>query len=96
MDELQVNDGHGLYDNYGLIDTLIVDCNNLPKALIDNQFVLFGNTLVQMVQKLQNLKQGIKADQDSMAKQIAELRKQNDELEKKVYGTQAERTNINA
>ena len=51
---MNLNDGHGLYDNSGLIDTLIIDCNELPKLLIENQFIAFGNLLTQMFQKLQN------------------------------------------
>ena len=95
-EEINVNDGNGLYDNSGLIDTLIVDCNQLPKTLIDNQFVLFGTTLAQMVQKLRCLKDGIKAEQNGMMIQITKLRKQNDELTKKLCGDTAERTDINA
>lgn len=62
-ERVPINDGGGLYDNAGLIDSLIVDCNSLPKALIDNQFILFCNTLAQMVQKLKSMKEGIRKEQ---------------------------------
>lgn len=76
----EVNNGGGLYDNAGLIDTLIVDCNNLPKLLIDNQFVAFGLRVAQMVQKLNNLKEAIAKENQYYKDEIASLRKQNDEL----------------
>lgn len=75
-EEITVNDGGGLFDASGIIDTLIVDCNNLPKLLIDNQFIAFGNTLVQMVQKLKQLKNGIKNDRESLRQQIDDLQRE--------------------
>lgn len=89
--DVTVNDGGGLLDSSGLIDSLIVDCNGLTKSLIDNQFIQFANTLVQMVQKLSNLKKGIKADQDSLMEQVKELRKLNDDLAEKAYGLPVDR-----
>ena len=86
MSELKANNG-GVYDNDGLIDTLIVDCNMLPKHLIDNQFVAFGSTLAQMVQKLRNLKKGIRNDTDSLKEQISDLNKELD----RVYALLAQR-----
>ena len=74
MEEFKVNDGNGLMDNIGLIESLIVDCNDLPKSLISGQYVLFCNRIVQMVQKLANLKQGVSNDLQSRDKTIAELR----------------------
>ena len=75
-EEITVNDGGGLFDASGIIDTLIVDCNNLPKLLIDNQFIAFGNTLVQMVQKLKLLKNGVKNDRESLQQQIDDLKRE--------------------
>ena len=89
--DVTVNDGGGLLDSSGLIDSLIVDCNGLTKSLIDNQFVQFASTLVQMVQKLSNLKKGIKSDQDSLREQIQELKKLNDDLAEKAYGLPVDR-----
>lgn len=59
MDDITVNDGKGLFDYEGLIDTLIVDCNNLPKTLFSGQCVQFCKTIVQMVSKLVALKEGL-------------------------------------
>lgn len=86
MDDLKVNDGGGLLDNYGLIDSLIVDCNNLPKALVSGQYVLFCNTIVQMVQKLGSLKTGVKNDMDAKDERIKELGALCDEVAEKAYG----------
>ena len=85
-EKIPVNDGHGLYDNEGLIDTLLVDCNDLPKALIDSQFVKFGLILAQMVRKLSNLKDGIRKDMESKDRIIRELREINDGLAEQLYG----------
>ena len=70
--EKELNDG--IMDNEGLIDSLIMDCNNLPKALFDGNYVLFCQHLVYMVQKLANLKKGIKSDMDNREETIATLR----------------------
>ena len=88
---IQVNKG-GLYDNKGLIDSLIVDCNTLPKLLINNHFIAFGSLLSQMVQKLGNLKEGIDKDMKAKDEAIADLRRINDELAEKLYHVPAERT----
>ena len=75
-----VNDGGGLYDSVGLIDTLIVDCNDLPKALFDGQNVRFCGLVVQMVQKLAQLKEGVKTDLESRNRLIRELQEENEKL----------------
>ena len=72
-EEIRINDGGGLYDSIGLIESLIVDCNELPKALYSGQNVLFCRLIVEMVQKLANLKQGVKNDTESLKKRISEL-----------------------
>ena len=69
----EVNNGNGLFDSFGMIDSLIVDCNEIPKALSSGEYVRFCNIIVQMVQKLAVLRNGIKDDFDSMRKQIDEL-----------------------
>ena len=63
----------GLYDSEGLIDTLIVDCNLLQKELVSGQYIGFCVKLVEMVQKLNNLKKGVRNDAESKDRQIAEL-----------------------
>lgn len=75
-----VNDGGGLYDSVGLIDTLIVDCNDLPKALFGGQNVRFCGLVVQMVQKLAQLKEGVKTDLESRNRLIRELQEENEKL----------------
>ena len=86
-DDITVNDGGGLYDSIGLIDSLIVDCNELPRALFSGKFVQFCSMIVGMVQKLANLKQGIKNDMESLKEQIEEKQALLDELSgKKSYG----------
>lgn len=75
-EDITVNDGGGIFDASGIIDTLIVDCNNLPKLLIDNQFIAFGNTLVQMVQKLKLLKDGVKKDKENLQELVEKLQQE--------------------
>ena len=75
-EEIKVNDGGGLLDNMGLIDSLIVDCNEIPKALIDGQNVRFCKIIFEMAVKLRNLKQGVKTDLDARDKRIGELQEQ--------------------
>ena len=82
----KVNDGSGLFDNKGLIDTLISDCNELPKLLIENQFVAFGLKIAYMVQKLNNLKDALDKESDYYKDQIEDLNRLNDELAGVVYG----------
>ena len=72
-DEINVNDGGGLLDNIGLIDSLIVSCNELPNAIFNGQNVRFCALIVEMVQKLSLLKQGVKNDLESLRKQVDEL-----------------------
>lgn len=76
----KVNDGSGLYDNAGLIDTLITDCNNLVKALASGQYILFCKTVLAMVQKLGNLKEGYLSEIESRDAQVDALMKRMDEM----------------
>ena len=78
--EMTVNDGNGLFDNEGLCDSLILDCNNAVKSICSGQYVQFCGTIVQMVKKLANLKDGIKKDMQSMADKVEELKRMNEEL----------------
>ena len=72
---LTANDGSGFYDNDGLIDTLIVDCNELVNDLKTGNNIRFCGRLVGMVQKLTNLQKGIRDDIASRDAQIEELKK---------------------
>lgn len=71
----------GLYNNLGLIDTLIVDCDTLLDILIKGKGhrLAFSTKLMEMVQKLSNLRDGVKNDTESLKKQIEELLKERDE-----------------
>lgn len=71
---MTVNDGKGLYDNQGLCDALIVDCNNAVKSICTGQYVQFCNIIVQMVQKLSNLKKGIENDMKDREETIETLK----------------------
>lgn len=72
-DGLTVNDGKGFFDNEGLVDSLIVDCNNAVKELSNGQYIAFCDQMVQMVRKLANLKKGIVNDMKSKDEQIKDL-----------------------
>ena len=78
--EIPANDGSGLYDNLGLIDTLTVDCNELIKALVSGQYVHFSVVVVGMVQKLANLRNGVKNDTESLQKQLEEYKRLIDDI----------------
>ena len=84
MEEMNVNDGKGFYDSLGLIDTLIVDCNELVQTLTGGKYVLFCAMVVDMVQKLSKLKEGVKSDLESRENQIEDLRRFCDELTAKL------------
>ena len=83
---VRVNDGGGLFDSFGLIDSLIVDCNSLPKALFEGKYVAFCNLVVQMVQKLSALREGISNEQAEYKKQIEDVQRLNDELSAEIHG----------
>ena len=85
-EEIKVNDGKGLFDSNGLIDTLIVDCNELPKKLASGEYVGFCGLIVEMVQKLALLKKGITKDRESLQDQVKELTKLRDELLIRING----------
>ena len=66
----------GLYTNEELVDSLILDLNNLPKELINGQFIQFCTLIEQMGQKLALLRKDIPADIESKNKIIEELKQQ--------------------
>lgn len=76
-EEIPVNDGGGLFDYAGLIDTLLVDCNELPNALFNGKNVRFCALVVGMVQKLAQLKEGVRNDLQAREKLIEEYRNEN-------------------
>lgn len=89
--EPNVNDGKGLYDNEGMCDLLVNDLNDLVKDLTSGQHVQFCIHVTGMVQKLMNLKKGIKADMDSMKEKIEELKQMNDSLVEQITGLPVEK-----
>lgn len=77
--ESEVNNGNGLYDSQGLIDTLISDCNNAVKSCVGGQYIAFCNIMVQMVRKLDILKKGVSNEMKNRDDIIQSLK---DELKK--------------
>ena len=70
----------GLYSTSELIDSLIVDCNNAVKSCINGQYIQFCNTMVQMVQKLANLKTGVSNEMKNRDETIEMLKRNIREL----------------
>lgn len=68
-----------MYTNSELIDSLIVDCNDLAKNIISGNGLAVCTLIVQMVQKLANLKKGVKND---LANREETIRILKDELRK--------------
>ena len=94
-DALMVNDGKGIYDSSGLIDTLIVDLNEIVKALADAQYIRFCVLVSEMAQKLAKLKVGVPRDLKSKDEIIADLQRLNDELAEKAFGMPVEKEKKN-
>lgn len=78
--EVKVNDGKGLYDNIGIVDTIATDLNKLPKLVIDGQFFQIAALYASIGQRLINLKKGIKEELDSKDQIIEQLKRTNNEL----------------
>lgn len=83
---MTVNDGKGLYDNAGICDTLIEDINNLLKNAAAGQYIRVCSITMEMVQKLMNLKKGIKADRESLEENIRELQEKYNNLAEEMFG----------
>ena len=67
---------HGTYTNSELIDTIIVDMNNMIKEALSGQYIQICCIVTGMAQKLVNLKKGIDADLASKDKVIEQLKDQ--------------------
>lgn len=93
--DLTVNDGNGLYDNSGLCDSLKVDLNNLLKSIASGQFIQMSGIVVQMSQKLENLKKGIAADLASKDEIIEDLKRMNNALVEEKTGLPVDRSESN-
>ena len=88
---MTVNDGKGFWNNEGLCDTLISDCNNAVKQIASGQYVAFCSIIVQMVQKLTNLKKAIKDEISSKDEIIEELKQMNNTLMEEKTGLPVEK-----
>lgn len=68
--------GNGLFSNAELVDTLIDDLNQLGIYISRQNTIGFCNTVVQMTQKLLNLKKGIEETTKHKNKVIEDLKQQ--------------------
>ena len=66
---------NGLLTNEELAEQLIVELNNLPRLLINGQFIGFCSEVSRIGQGLKNLRNGIANDTKSMQEQIECLKK---------------------
>ena len=73
--EVKTNDGSGLMDNIGMIDSLIVDCNENVKKLLAGQYIAFCKGMYDMVNKLGLLKAGVKNDTEGLQRQVDDLKR---------------------
>ena len=64
----------GLYTNTELVDTLIVDLNNLLKEQASGQYIQVCGIVVQMTQKLTNLKSTIVSELANKDEKIEALK----------------------
>ena len=85
MDEPKVNDGKGLYDYEGLLDTIIVQCNSTVQCLLAGQMVAFCDNIAQIAKKASVLKKGIAQDMESKDEVIEDLRRHNDDLARRLF-----------
>lgn len=69
----------GIMNNVGLIESLIVDCNDAVRNCVGGQYIAFCNVMVQMVRKLDILKKGVSNDMKNRDDAIRNLK---DELKK--------------
>ena len=90
-DKIPVNNGGGLWDNSGLCDVLVNDCNNAVKQLASGQYVLFCGIMYQIAHKLANLKKGIQEELESKDKIIEELKRINNSLVEQQTGLPVEK-----
>ena len=86
QDGLTLDDGKGLYTSDGLIDSMIVDCNRLVQHMAAGQYVQFCNGIVQMVQKLGALREGIRKEHEDRDKAIQELQALCDDMQERITG----------
>jgi len=91
--DITVNDGHGLMDNEGLVESMISDLNNLLKNMAAGQYIRVCSIVMEMVQKLQNLNKSMKAERKDFIDQLADLRRLNNDLAEKAFSEPIDREN---
>lgn len=91
---MTVNDGKGFWNNEGLCDTLIADCNNAVKQLASGQYIAFCGIVYNMAQKLANLKKGIRAELDSKDEIIEDLKRVNNSLMEEETGIPVDKEGV--
>ena len=84
MGDFTVNDGHGLMDTDGFIDSMIHQCNDAVRMLVSGQYLAFCNNMYSLAQKLVALKTGTKKELDSLRQQLEDALKFNNDLAKEL------------
>lgn len=92
-DNKAVNDSYRPLDSEGVCDSLVEDLNNLLKNMAAGQYIRVSSLTLEMVQKLHNLKNGIKAERKNLEDQNEDLRRLNNELAEKAFGAPANKEN---
>lgn len=67
---------NGLYANTELVETIIVDLNNVVKEQLSGQYVQACFLISQIAKKLVNLRKGIEADINNKNEIIEQLKEQ--------------------
>lgn len=65
---------NGTYNNSELVDTIIVDLNNILCKVVSGQYIQACSIVTQVAQKLVNLRQSIDSDIESKNKKIEMLK----------------------
>lgn len=86
IDGVTVNDGKGLLDNDGLMQTIIVDCNDAVKGVVAGNYISFCDKMVQVVQKVALLRKNWEQEMSAKDKQINDLTVRNHELLEGITG----------
>ena len=60
--------------NSEMIDSMIIDCNEAVKAAVSGQMIQWCRIMYEMVLKLSNLKNGIRAELQNREESIAMLK----------------------
>ena len=76
----KTNNVGGLLDTNGMIDSLIADCNDLVKQVVSGNYLVFCAKVVEAVQKLTKLKEGVANEKNLLQSEIAELKRFNADL----------------